>query len=62
MNTTISIPTDMRDEIKDLGKKGETYEEILRRIIDNAKDNMLQELLMDEDDSITIEEARKQNG
>jgi hypothetical protein len=35
--TTIRISTDMRDDLKGLGYKGETYEEILGRLVKQAR-------------------------
>ncbi len=32
-NTTIQISTETRDELKTLGSKGETYDEIIKRLI-----------------------------
>jgi hypothetical protein len=32
-NTTIQILTETRDELKSLGSKGETYNEIIKRLI-----------------------------
>jgi hypothetical protein len=57
MNTTIAVSHEIRDQIKDFGNKGETYDEILSRLLNSAKDRQLQELLMDDKDCITIEEA-----
>jgi hypothetical protein len=57
MNTTISIPTDVRDQLKEFGSKGDTYEDILRKILKFAKDRQLQELLMDNTDSVPVREA-----
>lgn len=34
MLTTIVVTKQTRERIRDLGKKGETYEHILRRILD----------------------------
>ncbi|MBS3108220.1 hypothetical protein J4468_04915 [Candidatus Woesearchaeota archaeon] len=59
MNTTISISKDLRDNLIEFGSKGETYDQILRRILDNAKERQLQELLMDEKDCVPIEDALK---
>jgi len=59
MNTTISIPRDMRDELKEFGIKGETYEDILARLIKCAKERQLQELLMDDRDSVPVRDALK---
>jgi hypothetical protein len=58
MNTTIAISASIRDRIKEFGMKGETYDEILERLLSSAEERMLQELLMDEKGCITIEEAR----
>jgi len=59
MNTTISISEDVKKEIIKFGAKGETYNQILRRILDNAKERQLQELLMDEKDCVPIDDALK---
>jgi hypothetical protein len=58
MNTTIAISREIRDQIKEYGNKGETYDEILARILNSAKERQLQELLMDEKGTMTIAEAR----
>ena len=47
MNTTIAISSSTRDQIREFGSKGETYDEILSRLLRSAKDRQLQELLMD---------------
>ncbi|MCF7861781.1 hypothetical protein K9M79_06060 [Candidatus Woesearchaeota archaeon] len=60
MNTTISIPKDMKEELREFGIKGETYELIIRRLIDKAKDKMVQDILMDTTDSIPIDQAIKE--
>lgn len=56
-NTTIAISSDIRDKIKEFGSKGETYSEIIARLIESAKKRQLHDLLMNEKDTITIEEA-----
>ncbi|WP_455279609.1 DUF7557 family protein [[Eubacterium] cellulosolvens] len=35
--TTIQVSKDVRDKLKDLGKKGETYDEILKKILRLSK-------------------------
>lgn len=57
MNTTISVSTRIRDQIKEYGNKGETYDEILEKLIRSAKERQIQELLMDTSDSIPVKEA-----
>jgi hypothetical protein len=58
MNTTIAISSNVRDRIKEFGMKGETYDEILTRLLTSAETRQLQDLLMDETGCITIEEAK----
>ncbi len=57
MNTTIAISPEIRDQIKEFGNKGETYDDILAKLLDSAKARQLQELLMDETNCIPIEDA-----
>jgi hypothetical protein len=57
MNTTIAISTGIREQIKEFGNKGETYDEILARLLQSAKDRQLQELLMNTEDCVKIDEA-----
>lgn len=57
MNTTIAISTQIRDEIKNFGNKGETYDDILSKLLKSAQERQLQELLMDTSDSIPVSEA-----
>jgi len=57
MNTTIAISTQIRDEIKEFGNKGETYDNILEKILHSAKERQLQDLLMDTSDAIRASDA-----
>jgi hypothetical protein len=59
LNTTIQIPTELRDQLKEFGNKGETYAEIIARTLTSAKERQLHDLLMDEKGTISIAEARK---
>jgi len=54
MNTTIAVSEEIRDQIKEFGRKGEKYEEILVRLLNSAKERQLQELLMDENGTMPI--------
>lgn len=56
-NTTIAITSDLKQKISELGNKGETYADVIARLITSAKKRQLQDLLMNEEDSISIEEA-----
>ncbi|WP_292544334.1 hypothetical protein [Methanoregula sp.] len=41
--TTIKIQTETRDKLADLGKKSESYDTILNRLIDFYRDNKKKE-------------------
>ncbi len=56
-NTTIAVSNDIKDQIKEFGGKGETYSEILKRLLASARKRQLHDLLMNEEDTIPIEEA-----
>ena len=55
--TTIAITRDMKDKISEFGNKGETYSDILIKIYTAAKKTQLRDLLMDETNTISVEEA-----
>ena len=57
MKTTIAITTDVKKEITEFGNKGETYSEILERLIKSARQRQLHDLLMSEEGTISIEKA-----
>ena len=57
MNTTIAVSIEVRDQIKEFGKKGERYDEILARLLNSAKERQLQELLMDEKGTVPVSVA-----
>jgi hypothetical protein len=57
MNTTIAVSVEIRDQIKEFGNKGETYDDILAKLLNSAKERQLQELLMDTTNCVTAKEA-----
>jgi predicted CopG family antitoxin len=57
MNTTIAISQEVRDQIKEFGNKGETYDDILTKLLSSAKERQLQELLMDSSNAVTAKDA-----
>ncbi|MDP2749395.1 MAG: hypothetical protein Q8O89_01020 [Nanoarchaeota archaeon] len=59
MSTTIAISENTRDQIKEFGNKGETYDQILIRLVNSARERQLHDLLMDTTNCVTVEEARK---
>jgi len=36
--TTIQVSKETREELKNLGKKGETYNEIIRKLLESARE------------------------
>ena len=55
--TTIAVTNEIREKIKEFGNKGETYSEILSRIIESARKRQLHDLLMNEENTVSIQEA-----
>lgn len=55
--TTIAISNEIKERLNEFGMKGETYSQIMARILEIAKKRQLQELLMNEEDTISIDEA-----
>lgn len=56
-NTTIAITKEVREKIIEFGNKGETYSEILKRLLKSAKERQLHDLLMNEEGTVSIETA-----
>ena len=56
-NTTIAVTKSIQEKIKEFGNKGETYSEIIARLIESAKKRQLHDLLMNEEETVSIEEA-----
>ncbi len=55
--TTIAIKTELKKKIMEFGMKGESYNEILERLVESARQRQLHDLLMNEEGTVTIEEA-----
>jgi len=56
-HTTIAVSREVKNQIMEIGNKGETYSDIIKRLIESAKKRQLHDLLMNEEDTIPIEEA-----
>ncbi len=56
-NTTIAVSSEIKEKINEFGTKGETYSEVIARLLESAKKRQLQDLLMNEENTITLEEA-----
>ena len=55
--TTIAITKDLKEQIDLFGNRGETYSEVIKRLLESAKERQLQDLLMNEKGTILIEKA-----
>ncbi len=58
MATTISISNEMKENLKNLGRAGDSYEDVIRRMYETVRKHMLLSYLYDTADTMTIEEAR----
>ena len=57
MATTISISTHLKDKLRNLGRTGDTYEDVIQRMYDLTKRNLLLQYLYDDSDSISVDDA-----
>lgn len=60
MTSTIQISNETKKLISSFGSKQDTYEDIIKRIYSLAVKEQLREFLMSSEDTISIEEARKE--
>lgn len=58
-HTTIAIRRDLKEKIATFGNKGETFSDVIERLYESAVKRQLHDLLMGEENTISIEEARK---
>ena len=59
MATTISVSEDTKEKLKNFGKAGDSYEDVIIKMYEFTRRNVLLSCLYDESDSISLEEARK---
>ncbi|MFP4112401.1 MAG: hypothetical protein ACLFPQ_01735 [Candidatus Woesearchaeota archaeon] len=57
MTTTIAISEDLKEKIRNLGRTGDSYEDVIRKMYEVAKKNILMSYLYDTSDSVPIDEA-----
>ena len=57
MATTISISFDLKEKLRNLGRGGESYEQVIRRMYDMTRKSILLTYLYDTSDSVTIDDA-----
>jgi len=60
MPTTIQISKETKSLISSFGTKEDTYEDIIKRMYDLAVKEQLREFLLSSENTISIEEARKE--
>ncbi|MFA6022834.1 MAG: hypothetical protein WC781_01980 [Candidatus Pacearchaeota archaeon] len=58
--TTIQLSRETKDKIASFGLKGESYDEILKRIYALAVKEQLKEFLLSSENTISIEDAIKE--
>lgn len=60
--TMIQISSDLRDKIKSLGRMGDTYEDVLQRMYENAVASISANVFLDTSDSEDIRDILKERG
>ena len=55
--TTIALPKELKLEISEFGNKGETFADILKRLVKSAEKRMFQDLLFDEEGCVPVKKA-----
>ena len=58
--TTIQLKKETKDKISSFGMKGDSYDDIIKRIYSLAVKEQLREFLLSSENTISIEEARKE--
>ncbi len=57
MNTTISISQEMKEKLRTLGRAGDSYDDVIRKMYEITKRHVMLGYLYDETDSVSIEKA-----
>ena len=58
--TTIAISRNIKEQMQEFGYKGESYSDLIKRLIESAKQRQLHDFLMSDEGFIPIEEAIKE--
>jgi hypothetical protein len=56
--TTIALPMKVKEGLQEYGMKGESYADILERLLKSANERLIHEVLMNTSNCVSIEEAR----
>ncbi len=57
MATTISISIDLKEKLKNLGRAGDSYEDVIRNMYEVTRKNILKAYLYDATNCVTADEA-----
>ena len=57
MATTISLSQEMKENLKNLGRTGDSYEDVIRRMYEISKKQILLNYLYDTSESVSVDEA-----
>ncbi|MFT4261371.1 MAG: hypothetical protein ACMXX9_02990 [Candidatus Woesearchaeota archaeon] len=61
MASTISISKETKEKLKNLGRTGDSYEDVIKKMYEITKKQLILDYLYDEKDCITIDEAIEQS-
>ena len=57
--TTISLSQETKHKLKTYGSKGDSFEEIINKLMSKEDDQLLREILLDDSKGMTVDEFRK---
>jgi len=57
MVTTISLSEEMKENLRNLGRAGDSYDDILRKMYEATKKHLLLQYLYDTSNGVSIDEA-----
>ena len=57
MNTTIAISHETRAKLQEFSTKGETYDQVINKLYESAKERLLYDILMSEENTVSVKEA-----
>lgn len=60
MATTIAISNETKEKLRNLGRAGESYDDVINKMYEASRKQILMSYLYDRTDTLTIKEARKQ--
>ncbi len=55
--TTIALPKELKEGIREFGMMGENYSDVIARLLERARERQLQDFLMSSEGFVPIENA-----